>query len=54
MMLYLKGIEIPEHSSGSELHFFSLKQWTTNGKTKESMENEIEKQNEWRVEQWTK
>jgi hypothetical protein len=38
-------IEIPEHSLGSEMHFFSLKQWTMNDKTKESMKNKIEQQN---------
>ncbi len=38
------GIEIPEHSSGSEWHFFSLKQWTMKDKTKESIKNKIEQQ----------
>ncbi len=39
------GIKIPEHGSGSELHFSLFKQWTLN-KAKESMRNEIEQQNE--------
>ncbi len=41
---YLNGIEIPEQSSGSELHFSLLnnEQWI---KAKESMRNEVEQQN---------